>query len=266
VNVNDAANVWAAENFAAYKKWSSDYETLRREWRLSENRHNVLLAETRSQLSGAKELHFGLLQEHISSGTNITGGRWSFTAWHVSDSYMVAKFMSYFYYITATTGENMIMFPFFRSEELLLNRIEAEIHLDRFGDAVNDLNVYYRQRSGNSSEPSSLYDEVAFVLDSAKIMNYWKTSLGNNFLREQKAFGADTWSDYKVALMLTLLDTRRVEYLDEGMRWFDVLRYKIPVNHRDVDGRQLRLSSDDPRRLWQLPEAAIHLGLEKNPR
>ena len=66
--------------------------------------------------------------------------------------------------------------------------------------------------------------------------------------------------------MLALLDTRKAEYTPEGMRWFDVLRYRIPVHHKSIEGEDLSLTPDDPRRQWQLPETAINFGLEPNPR
>jgi hypothetical protein len=265
----DPANVWASANFAAFKEWGTVQTDIANEWKRASNRHNVLLAEHASDIR-VSTLQYGLQQTSIPSGVNITGGRWPWGSWHIGDCYVLVRWngSGYFYYTTTTTGIYMVMFPFLRSEEIILNRIEASIMLDRDSDVVNDFNVYFRQRSGITQ--MGAYDEVAHVLDSAKIMSYWAKDAANesdNFLnREEAAFNSKPWKSYKKALMLTLLDTRMKEFLGEGMRWFDILRYKIPVTHLTPDGSTVKLPADDPRRLWQLPESAVNQRLEANPR
>jgi hypothetical protein len=270
VPATDPANVWAGANFAAFKEWGTVQGDIAREWRRAANRHNVLLAEHASSIR-VSTLQYGLLQTSIPSGANITGGRWPWSSWHIGDCYLLIQWNNtgYFYTTSTTsnTGTYMGMFPFFRSEEFILNRIEASIMLERDSDAMNDFNVYFRQRSGVSQ--MGAYDEAAHVLDSVKVMTAWAKDASDsiNFLnRINAAFATKPWSTYRKALMLTLLDTRGKEYLGEGMRWFDILRYKIPVSHLTPDGAFVRLPADDPRRLWQLPEPAINQGLEPNPR
>jgi hypothetical protein len=65
---------------------------------------------------------------------------------------------------------------------------------------------------------------------------------------------------------LTLLDFKRAEFVQEGMRWFDLLRYNIPVTHTTTDGQVLTLEADDKRRVFQIPESAKLSGVELNPR
>jgi hypothetical protein len=53
----------------------------------------------------------------------------------------------------------------------------------------------------------------------------------------------------------------------EGMRWFDILRYNISVQHSSADFKKtVILSANDTRRMLQIPEEAIEAGLEANPR
>jgi hypothetical protein len=52
----------------------------------------------------------------------------------------------------------------------------------------------------------------------------------------------------------------------EGMRWFDILRYKIPVVHRTILGETFTLGATDPHRLFQIPATAKQSGIEQNPR
>ncbi|MDR2449824.1 MAG: RagB/SusD family nutrient uptake outer membrane protein [Prevotellaceae bacterium] len=272
VSATDPANVWAATYFAAFKQWPSNFSEISAQFRMASNKHNFLLRETYSLLARSWTCQYGTMSNTLPSSTvrNITGGYWPFSSFYSTafrDAYYLGKFTEYFFYTTSTTGTAMIMFPFIRAEEALLNRIEAEIHLEQFSRAINDLNVYYRQRSGSASGTiSSAYNEATMVLTQEKINAHWTASLGENFLKQYNAFGAATWSDDKIALMLTLLETKNAEYVQEGFRWFDILRYKIPVYHVTMNNQVQTLLPDDPRRMWQIPESAVDWGLEANPR
>jgi hypothetical protein len=272
VSVTDPANVWATTYFAAFKQWPSNISEIGAQFRMASNKHNFLLRETYSLLARSWTCQYGSMHNTLPNSTvkNITGGYWPFASFYslaFRDAYYLGKFTEYFFYTTSSTGYAMIMFPFIRAEEALLNRIEAEIHLEQFSRAINDLNVYYRQRSGSeSANVSSAYNEATMVLTQEKINAYWTSSLGENFLKQYNALGASAWSDDKIALILTLLETRNAEYAQEGFRWFDVLRYNIPIYHITMSNQVQTLLPDDPRRMWQIPENATNRGLEPNPR
>ncbi|HEY9486912.1 MAG TPA: RagB/SusD family nutrient uptake outer membrane protein, partial [Chryseosolibacter sp.] len=64
-----------------------------------------------------------------------------------------------------------------------------------------------------------------------------------------------------------VLEERQKELIHEGMRWFDIRRYHIPVNHMLQNGSVVTLEEDDNRKVLQIPQAAIDVGgLEPNPR
>jgi hypothetical protein len=50
------------------------------------------------------------------------------------------------------------------------------------------------------------------------------------------------------------------------MRWLDILRLKLPVTHKTVQGQTLTLTADDKRKLLQLPIEVQQSGIELNPR
>jgi hypothetical protein len=50
------------------------------------------------------------------------------------------------------------------------------------------------------------------------------------------------------------------------MRWFDLLRYKVPVTHTLAEGPSRTLKADDPMRVFQIPDAAKLAGIAQNPR
>jgi hypothetical protein len=63
------------------------------------------------------------------------------------------------------------------------------------------------------------------------------------------------------------LEERQKEFIHEGLRWFDIKRFEIPVEHQLQDGSVVVLEEDDNRKVLQIPQAAIDVGgLEPNPR
>ena len=67
-----------------------------------------------------------------------------------------------------------------------------------------------------------------------------------------------------------VLHFRRIETLHDGMRWFDIKRYGIELEHEISDGVggvvTKKLIWNDDRRAIQLPQEAIEGGQTKNPR
>ena len=64
-----------------------------------------------------------------------------------------------------------------------------------------------------------------------------------------------------------VLDEKRREFVEEGLRWFDICRHKLSVTHTDIVGVTRVLQPDDPRKVIQVPESAIIYGnLQPNER
>ena len=109
------------------------------------------------------------------------------------------------------------MVPLFTVEEVLFNVAEAYAYLGQFNGAIALLNTYLSTRivSYNSS----------YNLTTAKINAYYGTA------------------DTQQGLIKTILDYRHSEFVHEGLRWFDILRYKIPVVHTAASGETYTLSA-----------------------
>lgn len=137
-------------------------------------------------------------------------------------------------------GEPYVMAPLFVTDEVLLNRAEAKIYTKDYQGAISDLNLWA----------------------SKNIEGFLQTY----YLNEQKAKDYYGIADIESALIQSVLDIRRVAFLHEGLRWFDNLRYKMPIVHKYTDGREIELQTNDPRRLLQLPQTAVRAGLDLNPR
>ncbi|MES1223767.1 MAG: hypothetical protein ABUT20_50190, partial [Bacteroidota bacterium] len=68
------------------------------------------------------------------------------------------------------------------------------------------------------------------------------------------------------ALVKYILELKRAEFIHEGMRWFDMLRYGIPVTHDfigsgDVVTGSITINADDKLRLLKLPDEVKLAGI-----
>jgi len=131
----------------------------------------------------------------------------------------------------------------FRGEEVLLNRAEALAQKNRITEAIADLQTLANKRySGN-------------------INTITITSLRNFF-----GVGSGSISNRTVVIEWAVRERRR-EFLVQGMRWFDLKRFKVSIEHELEDGTKVKLESEDLRKVLQIPTSAIEVGgLKPNPR
>ncbi|MBD0375693.1 MAG: RagB/SusD family nutrient uptake outer membrane protein [Flavisolibacter sp.] len=180
-------------------------------------------------------------------GSNVTGGTWAFqnqTYTAGTNNYLIPKINEYFVKasVNAEIGFPYVMVPLFTTEEVLFNRAEAYTYLNNTAAALTDLNTYASTRIVN-------YNQSTHAITASKISSYYNTA------------------NLQQGLIRTILDFKRAEYAQEGMRWFDVLRYKIPVTHIAVNpDRIMTLGPNDLRRVFQIPESAGVSGVAQNPR
>ena len=141
--------------------------------------------------------------------------------------------------LTSNVGFPYTIFMGFRGEEVLLNRAECYTLLGLFDEAVADLQTLTAQRLVTSEELT--LDVIQTFTQSTDPVN---------------------------ALLIYIIDVeRRKEFIHEGLRWFDIRRYNLPVNHTLPDGSTISLEREDNRKALQIPEAAQEIGnLQPNPR
>jgi hypothetical protein len=133
------------------------------------------------------------------------------------------------------------MVPLFTAEEVLFNRAEANVLLNNVTDAIADLNAYASTRIYN-------YSAALHTITTSKIKTFYKTS------------------NLQQGTLAAVLDMKRAEFVQEGMRWFDLLRYHAEVKHPTTEGATLTLAPNDPMRVFQIPDAAKLAGIAQNPR
>lgn len=160
--------------------------------------------------------------------------------------YTTYKFKEFFFYTGPGIGFPYLTFAAFTTDEALLNRAEAYAELGMTSLAFKDLNDLYSTRING-------YNPTTDVITPAKLATFYPAI-----------------TDPKEALIKAILDIKKSQFLQEGIRWFDILRRKITVVHNNYDATGLEtfaeLKADDPRRIFQLPLEVKLSGLELNPR
>lgn len=209
---------------------------------------NLLLVEAPSDWArNVASFRYGLRTDLVYSlfiYPNVTTATWIQPLYYrgSTENWVVLKFREHFVRSSANAdiGVPYTIFPLFTAEEALFNRVEANIYLGNLTAAKNDLNDYASMR---------IEDYTAnYRLSDTRLRSFYGTS------------------DIKTALIYTLLDFKQAEFIQEGMRWFDILRYDIPVTHTNVGGETETLAAGDKRRLFQLPQEVILAGIQQNPR
>ena len=124
-----------------------------------------------------------------------------------------------------------------------------------------DIYIFCRQRIKN-------YNEEKHVITEQTVVKFYNATLSNedHFMKKYNAYGSASWSDVKKALILCILDFRRNEFMWEGLRWWDMMRYRIPITHTTKEGDSNTLYPGDDRWLLQLPETAELADVQLNPR
>lgn len=209
---------------------------------------NLLLVETSSLWARNYAVYrYGMATPIVNQyfrSPNVTGSRWVFPLYSQGDDHwLILKFREHFVRsgANANIGFPYTIFPLLTAEEVLFNRAEAHLQLGNLDAAREDLNTYASVRIKN-------YSPATHGLTDAKVRAYYGTV------------------DVKEALMKTLLDFKAAEFVQEGKRWFDILRHNITVTHRTADGEVHELKPGDPRRIIQIPQEAELAGVTRNPR
>ncbi len=175
--------------------------------------------------------------------TNTVTAQWQFAyqSYGGDNLVYIPKLNEYFVRVSvnAEIGNAYIMAPLFTMEEALFNRAEALTYTGNATEAISLLNNYLSTRV-------YFYTSSLHTLTAAKITAAYPGTLQNGLIN-------------------TILAYKRMEFIHEGMRWFDILRYNIPVTHF-VAGDTSPYSLTEEKKVFQLPQTAVLSGLQLNPR
>jgi len=161
--------------------------------------------------------------------------------------YTTYKFNEYFHRTSpgADIGFPYLMAPLLTVDESLLNRAEAYTQLGQFDNALRDMNIFL----------------------SIKISNYSASSDAATLTRISSFYSL---SDPKQALIKFILESKKAEFLQEGLRWLDIIRHGLTVKHNKYNAAGVEsfdeLGPNDLRRVFQIPQEALLSNIPLNPR
>lgn len=222
------------------------YAELEVEYTKSTTEGNLLLQEAASIWGRYHpSFRFGLgpnLAQKIFFTDNVSGGFYAYDLYGTTQAFNLPKFSEYFVRenLNANSGIPYNTIPLLTGEEALLNRAEAYLRLNNNNAALADLNSF-------ASENIDEYDPTAHRITASKASTFYNTSSATGILN-------------------AILDFKQAFFLLEGLRWFDIIRLGIPVQHVTSEGEVIQVLPDDNRRVLQLPVTTRIAGLEPNPR
>lgn len=136
----------------------------------------------------------------------------------------------------------------FSVDEVLLNRMEAYTMKKNYSQAVDDLLDYMKGK---------------FDIDLPCSREMYLTTNTEHYATYTPFYGLTV---KQLAMVKTITELRQKEFFHEGLRWFDIRRFYLPVTRNSKNSLYRPLTKEDPRKLLQIPAEAINRGLEPNPR
>lgn len=179
---------------------------------------------------------------------------YNFYSYNSSLTVFMPKFYEYFKYtnVSAGIGEPYVAEVLLSYDEFFLNRIEAHVMAGQISLANEELEYFLSTRTEE-------YDADTDQLTEALIVEKYPVVAG-----EYTPFYSMT--PLQTSYIKAIAETRRRDFIHEGMRWFDIKRFNIVVNHEIENKPTNILVKDDNRRALQIPLHASGNGIELNPR
>lgn len=219
----------------------------------SDLKANLLLANQYSAYQRLTSPRYGygqnLVKMFAAGGVsgNITGKAYANKILsYGAPNYTTYKYYEYFFITdqVAQIGYPYLMAPLLTTDEALLNRAEAYAKLGQFDNALKDVNIIL-------ANTVTGYNAGSDVITQARVASFYNTT------------------DMTDGIVKLILSIKKAQFLQEGMRWMDLLRNHLPVVHNTLENGvegSITLSADDNRRMFQIPEEAKLSGVPLNPR
>jgi hypothetical protein len=181
----------------------------------------------------------------------------------------VAKDYYWFEYVDTVNGFGYIrgVTRAFTTNETLLCRAEAKVHLYDIEGATNDLRLWCQSYNVNGRMDTLANGNVNLTKDN--ITSFYTSNTGTPFspiLHNQDIYRYWIITPEQLPFVHCLLHFRRIETLHDGLRWHDLKRYGIEITHVQGKDTPRVLVWNDDRRAIQLPQEIINAGLLPNPR
>lgn len=221
---------------------------------------NLLIAYTSSVYSRSfASSRFGLSNAKLddlfsqNSFSNPTGKTWIYPIYGTDLVYNIPKFQEYFEYTNINAGIGFVHTPnvLFSYDEVVLARAEAYAMLEQYDNSLNDINSVLASvtTNFNSSDELSQSDVEEFYQYEENVFTPYYSL-----------------NETQTSFVECIAEIRRREYYFEGLRWFDIKRFHLEVAHDFINRNTDILGKEDNRRLLQIPQNALAVGIQPNPR
>jgi hypothetical protein len=159
------------------------------------------------------------------------------------------------------------------ADNVLLMRAEANVLKENYAAAMEDINRWVKMRM--TAQWASPKTENQLVEYYGGLPYYTSTA---PTVKKRMTPETPFTSDRQEAFIHAILHLRRIEFIFEGSRWFDIKRYNIEITRRKVKETDYttldpdsveeidKLGVRDLRMAIQLPEGPISRGMTPNPR
>lgn len=279
LTTSDAATLGMLFDAYHAKVECTDVQTEMNAWIDANSPANLLINTTMSQASYTVFSTYGRYQFNRDARDYTTSGAgpcWSgrfpgYSVWSTNSEY--GSLLAYFYYLFEYTdkvnGYGYIhgVTRAFTTNETLLCRAEAKAQLGDLNGAVNDLRLWAQAYNVEGKMDTLSNGDVNLTLQ--RIKNFYAKGANVNLvpvLHNRDISSAWTLNADQEAVIDCVLHFRRLESIHTGLRWHDLKRYGIEIEHLQGTDPARKLVWNDDRRAIQLPRAVREAGMGANPR
>ena len=240
---------------------------------------NLLLIATYSSSAYAHFPSYGRYQYNgeaqnfasYGAGPCWTGQFPGFSTWSADQKLggFVAKDYYDFEYVDKVAGYGYIRMVSraFTTNETLLCRAEAKVYLNDLAGATNDFRLWCQ--GYNVGGRMQMLADSTVDLTQEKITKFYGEKAGTKFapeLHNQDMDPAWVITAEQMPFVHCAIHFRRIEGLHDGIRWHDIKRYGMEIEHVQGKDPARKLVWNDDRRAIQLPQEVIVAGMTANPR
>lgn len=280
LSTNDEATLSVLFDATYAKVECTDISSELNAWIDANSPANLLIYTTMSQASYTAFSDYGRYQFNRDARNFTTSGSgpcWKsrfpgFSVWSANSEY--GSLMAWFYYLFEYTdkvnGYGYIhgVTRAFTTNETLLCRAEAKAQLGDLDGAVNDLRMWAQSYNVQGQMDTLANGNVNLTL--AKIKNFYNADGVNPnwapVLHTNDICPGWVLSNDQLAVIRCALHFRRLEGIHTGLRWHDIKRYGIEIEHYQGTDPVRKLVWNDDRRAIQLPQEVINAGMAPNVR
>lgn len=175
----------------------------------------------------------------------------------------------------AQIGYRRTVITTFTTDECLLNRAEAYIMLKKYDEAAADLTLWMQNMVNTNKvlTPENITEFYKDIPYSYTVTDDDPKGINSTIKKHlNPAFSIDAEGSTQECMLQCMLNFRRIETMEGGLRWFDIKRYGIEIIRRTMGANGLPavktdvLTKDDERRAIQIPPKVRDAGCPANPR